>query len=269
MDAGSDSKAIQSWSKFGKYWFHWKWRQYFPVSKGFNLCFSPYVNCFKHSSLLPSDIYWYPRTVSTRNSHLKRQNSNFGEINTFINFLTLNSSCSAYSCLDACEVGKALETINVQYGANSYKDGLIEHACGVAKYYMDSVTCDLGNPSERMAIAVANSDIHDHTRKHNSKWTSNCKEDFRWVQCFKSSQAYFLSKLCISRTRMGIGTHAIDGDDIDDFQSSDPWYYLVRNVSYSVTILVMPLFCIKIWGWIFRSMIVNLTWRLYQLWDLA
>ena len=45
---------------------------------------------------------------------------------------------------------------------------------------------------------------------------------------------------------MGIGTHAIDGDDIDDFQSSDPWYYLVRNISYSVTILVMRLFYNKI-----------------------
>ena len=44
---------------------------------------------------------------------------------------------------------------------------------------------------------------------------------------------------------MGIGTHAIDGDDIDDFQSSDPWYYLVRNISYSVTIIIMTLFVTK------------------------
>ena len=57
--------------------------------------------------------------------------------------------------------------------------------------------------------------------------------------------SHFLSKLCIFRTRMGIGTHAIDGDDIDDFQSSDPWYYLVRNIPYSVSILVMT-FWIKI-----------------------
>ena len=47
---------------------------------------------------------------------------------------------------------------------------------------------------------------------------------------------------------MGIGTHAIDGDDIDDFQSSDPWYYLVRNFSYSVWNLAMSNFCDKIWG---------------------
>lgn len=95
-----------------------------------------------------------------------------------------------------------------EYGPDSDRDGAVEHACKMSSYYMTNGACDSMN---RMSILVANSDIHEHIRDSSSSEEdrSNCKQNFP--------------------TRMAIGTHSIDSDELDDFQSSDPWYYEVGN----------------------------------------
>ncbi len=126
--------------------------------------------------------------------------------------LFLHRSCSALNCLDACQLGLALDEVGPEYGVNSDRDGAVEHACKLAGYYMTNGDCDSAN---RMAILIANSDIHEHVRDSSSSSSSSSEEDER-----SNCKRYF-------DTRMSVGTHAVDSNELDDFQSSDPWYFEV------------------------------------------
>ena len=85
-----------------------------------------------------------------------------------------SSSCKSYSCLNACQLGKALDQIPVKYGD---KDGHVDHACGLASYFMDNVgsnKCPMGQITNKMAIAIMNSDM----KFSDKKWSKQCSNDF-------------------------------------------------------------------------------------------
>ena len=85
------------------------------------------------------------------------------------------SSCNAFSCMNSCQMGKALEQIPVNYDE---KDGFAEFACGLASHYMSSsYACKPGIPTQRMGIVISNSDMHFA----NTKWTQQCTNDFAYV----------------------------------------------------------------------------------------
>ena len=87
-----------------------------------------------------------------------------------------HSSCNAFSCMNSCQMGKALDQIPVNYDE---KDGFAEFACGLASHYMSSsyTSCKPGTPTQRMGIVIANSDMHFA----NTKWTQQCTNDFVYV----------------------------------------------------------------------------------------
>ena len=90
----------------------------------------------------------------------------------------LHSSCKSISCLNPCQLGIALDSMELKYDD---RDGVIEHACGVADYFMNNTSCSAfandGKPTKRLGIAIVNSDLHGHFSSE--KWISNCKTKFR------------------------------------------------------------------------------------------
>ena len=79
--------------------------------------------------------------------------------------------------MNACQLGKALDQLPVQYDD---KDGHVAHACGVASYFMDKVgsnKCPMGQITNKMAIAIMNS----HMKFSDKKWSKQCSNDFMSV----------------------------------------------------------------------------------------
>ena len=75
--------------------------------------------------------------------------------------------------MNACQLGKALDQISVQYDDN---DGHADHACALASYFMDNNNnnCSLGQINNKMAIAIMNS----HMNFSHNKWSEQCSNDF-------------------------------------------------------------------------------------------
>ena len=80
--------------------------------------------------------------------------------------------------MNSCQLGVALEQIPVHYHETT---GHAEFACGIASHYMNpSFTCGLGAPTQKMGIAIANSNMHFSS----SKWTHQCTNNFVYVTRF-------------------------------------------------------------------------------------
>ena len=80
--------------------------------------------------------------------------------------------------MNSCQLGVALEQIPVHYHETT---GHAEFACGIASHYMNpSFNCGLGSPTQKMGIAIANSNMHFSS----SKWTHQCTNDFVYVARF-------------------------------------------------------------------------------------
>jgi hypothetical protein len=121
-------------------------------------------------------------------------------------------TCNGHNCLDKCEFDDILFNYleDVQMNEDSHEDGNTEAACELAYYVMRSTSndgpdnntpyfgCDSDTRNE-MAIVFANNDIHSHVQHPHR--VSPCREHFK--------------------TRMVVGTHAVNFEDMNRFDSND------------------------------------------------
>ena len=108
--------------------------------------------------------------------------------------------------MNPCQLGKALDEISVWYDD---EDGRLEHGCGIASHYMDSVTTVTGctAPTNKMAVTFANSDVDGYFE--HSRWSTSSTCTTKFAQ------------------RMGVGTHVCaeyKDCDLDDFANAGVYY---------------------------------------------
>ena len=102
--------------------------------------------------------------------------------------------------MNPCQLGEALDEITVWYDEDD--DGRLEHGCGIGSCFMDSVNnvtgCNV--PTNRMAVAIANSNVDGYFKHSNRSIPSTCTTNFNH--------------------RLAIGTHKCNGYtncELDDF----------------------------------------------------
>jgi len=152
-------------------------------------------------------------------------------------------TCEEFQCLNACEVEKILEDDldDIQTGANSHKDGNVEAACGMAKRYMQSATCDATVANE-MAISFLNSDIlhHHHLESSESSSSSSSSSSSEsWEHGQAPCYAHF-------DTRYAIGTHAAGWDEIKKFNSDGARGFYVHDNEYTMKAASVLRECIRV-----------------------
>lgn len=135
-------------------------------------------------------------------------------------------SCQAWQCADRCQMIQNIGYLEcVHTDGTSYHDNKIEPGCRLADDIMhdnedDAAYCSFYLENE-MAIAFVNSDFdhnvlrvqHDHGH-HRANHYSACQSHFK--------------------TRLVIGTHAVDEHEMDDWQSPDAHYIYIRDNSYTM-----------------------------------
>ena len=130
--------------------------------------------------------------------------------------------------MNPCQLGKALDEISVWYDD---EDGRLEHGCGIASHYMDSVTTVTGctAPTNKMAVTFANSDVDGYFE--HSRWSTSSTCTTKFAQ------------------RMGVGTHVCaeyKDCDLDDFANAGVYY--VKTWTKTVTLpLLNDFFSISDW----------------------
>ena len=112
---------------------------------------------------------------------------------------------------------------DIQTGLNSHHDGNVEAACGMAKRYMQSSTCNVQVKNE-MGIAFLNSDTNHH--KHHESDSSSSESSESWEHGQAPCYAHF-------DTRMAIATHAAGWDEIKKFKSSGARGFYVCAVPFA------------------------------------
>lgn len=136
-------------------------------------------------------------------------------------------TCDDFSCLDSCNVMQSVNYMScVETDSSSYRDNKIEPACRLANDVMndvDTTRLDECSPylENEMAVAFVNSDFdhnvlrvqHDHGHYHANHYSA-CQSHFK--------------------TRVVIGTHAVDEHEMDDWQSPDAHYVYIRDNAYTM-----------------------------------
>lgn len=144
-------------------------------------------------------------------------------------------SCERYGCNDRCRNIEVMHYMDcVESDVEAYQEGKIEPACRLADDLMtnpewSNCTSYLEN---EMAIAFVNSDFdhnvqrvqHNHGSHHNDHYSA-CQSHFK--------------------TRLVIGTHAVDEHEMDDFQSPDAYYTYIRDNAYTMEAASILAGCVR------------------------
>ena len=118
----------------------------------------------------------------------------------------------------------------IQTLANSHRDGNVEAACGQAKRYIQTTTCE-ANTQHEMAIAILNSDIHFERALSSESMDSSSSSSSSSSESWEHGQGPCFAHF---DTRFAIGTHSAGWHEINKFSTSQARGFYIHDNEYTM-----------------------------------